>query len=105
MRQREKTTYQFFWKDRSVRADFRAGVSLHSHTMYSEESLDILPRYTCKVPLLRDLLDARIDYNHAFWTPPLSPRQAHRLEEKQIQRHFQLPGLVSLTDHDSIQAG
>jgi hypothetical protein len=102
---REKTTFQFFWQDRVVPGDFRSGVSLHSHTMYSEESLNILPRYTGKVPLLRRALDKNVDYARAYWTPPLSPRQAHRLEEKQIQRRFRLPGLVSLTDHDNIQAG
>src|SRR5436305_277900 len=105
MRLREKTTFQFFRHDRAIHEEFRAGVSLHSHTMYSEESLDMLPRYTGKVPLVRRALEKEIDYASAFWTPPLSPRQAHRLEEKQIQRQFQLPGLVSLTDHDNIQAG
>src|SRR5450755_762557 len=103
--QEKKTTFQFFWQDWSIHEDFRAGVSLHSHTMHSEESLDILPRYTGKVPILRDVLDKNINYSQAFWTPPMSPRQAHRLEEKQLQRKFQLPGLVSLTDHDNIQAG
>jgi hypothetical protein len=101
----ETTTYQFFWRDRTVHGDFRAGVSLHSHTMYSEESLEMLPRYTGHVPIVRHALDANVAYDRAFWTPPLTPRQAHRLEEKQIQRQFQLPGLVSLTDHDNIQAG
>lgn len=100
-----KTTFQFFWRDRSVNADFASGVSLHSHTMYSEESLDSLPRYTEKVPIVRRALAENVDYARAFWTPPLSPRQAHRLEEKQIQRQFHLPALVSLTDHDNIKAG
>ncbi len=105
MSKQGKTTFQFFWKDRAVAQEFRAGVSLHSHTMYSEESLDILPRYTGHVPILRHALDKSVDYTQAFWTPPLSPRQAHRLEEKQIQRMFQLPGLISLTDHDNVRAG
>jgi hypothetical protein len=72
--------------------------------MYSEESLDALPRYIGCVPIVRQAL-ADIDYSRAFWTPPLSPRQAHRIEEKQIQRQFQLPAIVSLTDHDDIRAG
>ena len=102
---RGKTTFQFFWKEQKVHREFRAGVSLHSHTMYSEESLEILPRYTGNVPIVRHALDKNVDYKRAFWTPPLSPRQAHRLEEKQIQRRFQLPALVSLTDHDNVAAG
>ncbi len=98
-----------------VPGHFQSGVSLHSHTMFSEESLELVPRYTASLPYLgraiRQLgreqdpsLTQPIDFNHAFWTPPLSPRQAYRLEEKQIQRQFNLPGLISLTDHDDTQA-
>ncbi len=104
--QREQTTFQFFWENRTVAKEFQAGVSLHSHTMYSEECLEVLPKHVGKIPLLGATLESNsVDYSKAFWTPPLSPRQAHRLEEKQIQRQFQRPGLVSLTDHDSIHAG
>ena len=107
---------QFFWQDRSIHRDFRTGVSLHSHTMYSEESLEMIPRYTARVPYLGRAVRRQseefnrrngfdLNFANAFWTPPFAPRQAYRLEEKQIQRQFQLPGLVSLTDHDDIQAG
>jgi hypothetical protein len=47
----------------------------------------------------------QLHFAHAYWTPSLAPRQAYRLEEKQIQRQFQLPALVSLTDHDDIRVG
>ena len=84
--------------------------------MYSEESLEMIPRYTAKVPYFGAAIRRQeaeynrkhrqqFDFNRAFWTPPLAPRQAYRLEEKQIQRQFQLPALVSLTDHDDIRAG
>jgi hypothetical protein len=84
--------------------------------MYSEESLDMVPRYTGKIPYLGAAIGRQEDEYHrkkqkrfsfgdAFWTPPLAPRQAYRLEEKQIQRKFKLPGLISLTDHDDIRAG
>src|ERR1700751_359255 len=110
------TKVQFFWQNRFIDKDFRTGVSLHSHTMYSEESLEMIPRYTAKVPYVGRAIQRQsekfnrkrgftLDFNDAFWTPPYSPRQAYRLEEKQIQRQFQLPGLVSLTDHDDIRAG
>ncbi|HEX4749418.1 MAG TPA: hypothetical protein VH302_07740 [Bryobacteraceae bacterium] len=110
------TRVQFFWEDNSVPKDFRTGVSLHSHTMYSEESLEMIPRYTAKVPYVGSAVRRQseefnrkhgrdLDFANAFWTPPYAPRQAYRLEEKQIQRQFQLPGLVSLTDHDDIRAG
>ncbi len=110
------TTVQFFWQDRSIQKDFRTGVSLHSHTMFSEESLEMIPRYTTKVPYLGSAIrrqsdefkrkrGVNLDLNNAFWTPPFAPRQAYRLEEKQINRQFDLPGLVSLTDHDDMRAG
>jgi hypothetical protein len=100
-----KTTFQILWRDRAIDPQFKTGVSLHSHTQYSEESLDLLPIYLGHVPLLGRALTGPVDYNRAFWTPPLTPRQAYRLEEKQIQRRFQLPALVSLTDHDNVHAG
>ncbi len=118
-----KTTFQFLWKANgeqdslscSIPETFRSGVSLHSHTMFSEESLDMIPRYTAKLPWVGAAVRQHsgeyqakngraFDFVDAFWTPPLTPRQAYRLEEKQIRRRFQLPALVSLTDHDDIQA-
>ena len=78
---RSSTQYQLFWKNFALSSEHCAGVSLHSHTMYSEESLDVLPRYIGKIPILNRNLRASVDYSHAYWTPPLSPRQAYRLEE------------------------
>jgi hypothetical protein len=111
-----KTTIQLLWKDRSICPEFRAGVSLHSHTMYSEESLGIIPHYTQKIPFLGRAVQRELqryqqskseplDLAAAFWTPPLSPKQAFRLEHSQLQNTFQLPSFVSLTDHDDIRAG
>jgi hypothetical protein len=111
-----RSSLQFFWQDAALPADVRTGVSLHSHTMYSEESLGMVPRYTAKIPYLGSAIRRQesiygqakgraFNFNDAFWTPPLAPRQAYRVEEKQIQRQFQLPALVSLTDHDDIRAG
>jgi hypothetical protein len=118
-----RSTFQFFWgrnradstQTRKIAANFRSGVSLHSHTMFSEECLDMIPRYTGNIPYLGSAIRAQqaeysrrkgrdFDFSRAFWTPPLNPRQAYRLEEKQIQRQFQLPALVSLTDHDDVRA-
>jgi hypothetical protein len=101
----EKTTFQFLWEGRTMCRDFRSGVSLHSHTMYSEESLDVFLRHIGSIPHLSRGLSNYIDYERAFWTPPLPPRRSYRLEEKQINRELNLPALVSLTDHDSIEAG
>jgi hypothetical protein len=110
------TQVQFLWRDRSVAKDFRAGVSLHGHTMYSEEPMDNAAPFIATVPYLRRAMrrqeaeykrtqNINLDLSRGFWTPPLAPRQAHRLEQKQIEAQFQLPALVSLTDHDDIRAG
>jgi hypothetical protein len=111
-----KNSFQFFWQSPSIPEGFRSGVSLHSHTMYSEESLAMVPQYTAKVPYLGEAIrrqeleyhrkkQRRFSFGDAYWTPPLAPRQAYRLEEKQIQRKLKLPALISLTDHDDIRAG
>ncbi|MBV9300848.1 MAG: hypothetical protein JOY62_09980 [Acidobacteriaceae bacterium] len=101
------TTFQFFWNRPVVEREFRTGVSLHSHTIYSEESVESIPRHLSRIPYFgsRILRGNGLDASRLFWTPPLSPRQAYRLEEKQIHRKLQLPALVSLTDHDDIRAG
>ncbi len=76
----------------------------------------MVPHYTAKVPYLGEAIrrqesefrrkkQRRFSFGDAYWTPPLAPRQAYRLEEKQIQRKFKLPALISLTDHDDIRAG
>ncbi len=99
-----KTTVQRFWQDKAIASEFKAGVSLHSHTQHSEESLELVPKYVGRIPVFRRTMGTTIDFHRGFWTPPLTPRQAYRLEEKQIQRQFNLPALVSLTDHDSMEA-
>ena len=111
-----ETTVQFLWLDRSIQSGFRAGVSLHSHTMYSEESLGMIPRYVGRLPFVGSAVRAEsekyhrrnrepLDFSRAFWTPPFSPREAFQLEQKQIEDALQLPAIVSLTDHDDIRAG
>lgn len=46
----------------------------------------------------------RVDFARAWWTPPLTPASALRLEQEQIA-NLGLRPMVSLTDHDSIEAG
>lgn len=45
-----------------------------------------------------------IDFSRAWWTPPLSAKQALDLEASQIEDQLGLGALVSITDHDSIEA-
>jgi hypothetical protein len=105
---------RFIWTDPRATSGFRTGVSLHGHTMHSQECLDFLPRYLHSVPGLSQITrryqqpapgaGPAVDFARAFWTPPLNPAAALRLESAQITA-LGLQPLVSLTDHDDIEAG
>lgn len=95
---------------------YRRGISLHSHTMHSKEYLDRLPTYIAKFPIGSYILEREIGRLHLYegrifnfkkyyWTPPLSPREAHELERKQIEEQLGLQAEVSLSDHNNIEAG
>ncbi len=103
----------FAWRSTPWRRA-RAGVSLHSHTSYSKETLDFIPHLAAHVPVVRDLLrrqEARYrriygrewDYCDAWWTPPLGVREALAVERKQIE-DLGLRALVSLSDHNNLEA-
>ncbi|MGD0579984.1 MAG: hypothetical protein ABSC08_13765 [Bryobacteraceae bacterium] len=92
----------------------RAGVSLHSHTSHSRETLDFIPRFAAHVPVVRELVRAQeakyrdlhgedLNYFNAWWTPPLGPREALAVERKQIE-NLGLNPLVSISDHDNVEA-
>ena len=76
-----------------------------------------VPRYTARIPLVAHAIHAqerrylcppapvvRSISGRAFWRPPLTPREALDLESRQIET-LGLDPMVSLTDHDDIQAG
>ncbi len=94
---------------------YTTGVSLHSHTSHSEESLTFLDKMAREHPCLRAIFEraerktaARhgitLDFLRGHWRPPLVPKMAYDLESRQIQEELGLCALVSLTDHDTIQA-
>ncbi len=104
---------QFAWRGTPWQRA-RAGVSLHSHTSHSKETLDFIPRFAAHVPVVRDMVRAQeatyrglhgkdLNYFHAWWTPPLGPREALEVERKQIE-DLGLRSLVSISDHDNIEA-
>jgi hypothetical protein len=106
----------FHWQQRNHHARFRTGVSVHSHTLHSRESLDFIGRATANTPWLsgairqqqhkyRALKGREVDLKRAWWTPPLSPLHAWKLEKSQIENVLGQQALVSLTDHDNIDAG
>src|SRR5215471_1948235 len=95
---------------------WRSAVSLHSHTMHSREYLGRLPEYIAKIPIASHLIEREVgrihlyrhcvvDFRRVYWTPPLSAREAYRLEAGQIEQKLGLAPLVSLSDHDNVEAG
>jgi hypothetical protein len=110
-----RTQIHFLPSHRSVIRAFRTGVSLHSHTEFSQEELSGLPRHLERMPVVSHFLRREmeryraktgqpVDFSRAYWRGPLDARSAHELEKRQIER-LDLPALVSLTDHDNIDAG
>ena len=94
---------------------FRTAVSLHSHTLHSRETLSFIGRLAKRVGPIRAALvrgeakyqsvhGSPLDLARAWWTPPATPREAWALEKGHIERRFNLHALVSLTDHDDIEA-
>ena len=100
----------FAWQDPMPARRHSTGVCLHGHTMHSQECLNFLPRYLRRIPGISRIIDGYergprpVDFNRSWWTPPLSPASALRLEQDQIGAMGFHP-LVSLTDHDNIEAG
>jgi len=111
----KKTNLHLFWRNPSPVRRFRTGVSLHSHTLHSEETLAFVPKYTAGIPVLGSAIRRQedkyraakgraLDFSKAFWRPPLAPGEACQIERRQIEG-LGLDPLVSLSDHDDIQAG
>ncbi|MGC4050922.1 MAG: hypothetical protein QM757_16270 [Paludibaculum sp.] len=110
-----RTRMDLQWREPKAAAHYRRGVSLHSHTMHSRETLSFIPRHVPSIPVLGALVAAQerrylertgkaLDYTRAWWTPPLSGPQALELESRQITEKLGLEALVSLTDHDNMEA-
>jgi hypothetical protein len=104
----------YFWKEADARKAFRSGISLHSHTNHSRESLSFISVLASRSDLVHWYLERHqrkatrrgvaIDLFKACWTPPLSAREAHDVERRQLEDVLDLEALVSLTDHDNIAA-
>src|SRR5258708_7151769 len=106
-----ETKLSCFWHGPDLGRETRAAVSLHGHTNRSKESLQFIPELAHKGPMLhaatrRDGNKARFtsDFSRAYWTPPLTPTLAYETERNQIENTLGLKSLVSLTDHDNIEA-
>ena len=105
----------YLWNNERAAKGFASGVSLHSHTNRSKETLDFIVKlaheYRCFSGIMareekrcRRNHRLQVDYSASYWTPPLTPRLAFDLESRQIAESLQVQPLVSITDHDDIQA-
>ena len=108
------STISYLWRDQKAAEGFRSGVSLHSHTNQSKETLDFLANLGNQYPLVRPLLSrlerrseemhgVRLDYAASYWTPPMTPKLAFDLESRQIEK-LNVASMVSISDHDNIKA-
>ncbi|HEY1210389.1 MAG TPA: hypothetical protein VGE85_13535 [Terracidiphilus sp.] len=109
-----QSTISYLWRDRKETEGFQTGISLHSHTNQSHETLDFLANFGNQYPVMRPLLTrleqrserihgVRINYSASYWTPPMTPKLAFDLESRQIEK-LDLEPMVSITDHDNITA-
>jgi hypothetical protein len=104
------------WKEIGAAKQYRTGVSLHSHTNHSKEGLYFIINFAARYRHLRNAIAAEeqhairerqvtsLDFWKSYWTPPLPPLAAFELEKNQIERVLGLDSMVSLTDHDNIEA-
>jgi hypothetical protein len=101
------------WTDPAAAQQYRTGLSLHSHTSCSEETLTFIHKILRVVPGLEHVFrhyerqsekrGLKLDFVRGHWRPPLLPKMAYDLEFQQVQR-LGLTPLVSVTDHDTIEA-
>jgi hypothetical protein len=110
-----QSSVSYLWREPDAPKGFKTGVSLHSHTNQSKETLDFISELSKDWGILQPVMrwcesrshrlsGIQPDYARSYWTPPLTPSLAFDLERKQIEEKLQLPGLVSITDHDDISA-
>lgn len=108
------STIHLQWRNAAAAGRFRTGVSLHSHTLHSRESLDFIYRAASRAPLLAAVIrqgaaayrkrhGETLDLARGWWTPPLGAHDAWLLEKSQIEM-LDRNAIVSLTDHDNIDA-
>ena len=108
-------TVSYLWREPHAADGFTAGVSLHSHTNQSKETLDFIAELSTDWGVLQPIMrwcearclktsGIRPDYARSYWTPPLTPKLAFDLERTQIEERLQMAAMVSITDHDDIRA-
>ena len=86
----------FVWDEPNAAVGYKTGVSLHSHTSASKESLTFIHKMGTEMPVFSwmfqraekrcvALYNLKLDFEAGNWRPPLLPRMAYKLERKQIE--------------------
>jgi hypothetical protein len=72
------------WNQPEIAGEYRAAISLHSHTNFSKESQQCAPVFADKWPTLQRVLDKQckklcrpVDFSTAHWRPPEIPCDAN----------------------------
>ena len=108
-------TLTYLWQQPSAAKSYRSAVSLHGHTNHSKEGLYFIPEFSAKHTPLRwglaywdrrasDVSNIKLDFCKSYWTPPMPALSAYQLERNQIENVLGISGMVSLSDHDNIEA-
>lgn len=90
-------------------------VSLHAHTNRSREGMAVMPAYLDRIPLVAPLVRRElrayeqrnheaVDFSKGWWCPPVDAAGVLASERDQIGARLGLHPIVSITDHDSIDA-
>lgn len=92
----------------------KTGVSLHCHTLHSRETLDFIPYYAERIPVVSYFWEKECrrylgregrlpNFDNGYWSPPLTGEQVFQSEKDQMNKAG-LEAIVSITDHDCIDA-
>lgn len=110
----KKTRLHILHRTKDLSNETKTGVSLHCHTLHSKEILDFVPYYAAKIPVVSYFWKKEIeryferekkapDFTTGYWSPPFTGHQVRRMETEQMNK-FGLEAVVSITDHDCIDA-
>jgi hypothetical protein len=99
----------------SLASKAKTGISLHCHTEHSNEMLDFIPHYADKLPIIayfwrkeqkkyQEREGKAVDFSTSYWSPPMTGQSVYEIEKQQIT-NVGLEAIVSITDHDCIDAG
>ena len=111
----QETRLQILHKPKNLGAQAKTGVSLHCHTQHSKELLDFIPYYAARIPVVSYFWEKECrrflaregsklpNFTTGYWLPPLTGAQVFQSEKEQMNRTG-LDAIVSITDHDCVEA-